>query len=60
MVLYAVLRVKQASQGNKILQVTSMPVNVLRYILYLLITSANSLGPDRNVGPDLNPNCLTL
>ena len=30
---------------------------------HLLITSANSLDPDQdrqNVGPDLDPNCLTL
>ena len=30
---------------------------------HLLITFANSLGPDqdqRTIGPDLDPNCLTL
>ena len=30
---------------------------------HLLITFANSLGPDhtqQNIGPDLDPNCLTL
>ena len=26
----------------------------------LLIIFANSLGPNQNVGPDLDPNCLTL
>ena len=33
------------------------------YLCYLLITFANSLDPDQdrqNVGPDLNPNGLTL
>ena len=33
------------------------------YLCLLLITFANSLGPDQarqNVGPDLDPNCLTL
>ena len=33
------------------------------YYSPLLITSTNSLDPDqarRDVGPDLNPNCLTL
>ena len=25
-----------------------------------LITYANSLHPDQNVGPDLDPNCLTF
>ena len=27
---------------------------------HLLITLASSLDPDQNVGPDLDPNCLTL
>ena len=33
------------------------------YFCHLLITYANSLEPDQarqNVGPDLDPNCLTL
>ena len=33
------------------------------YLCHLLITFANSLDPDQarqNVGPDLDPNCLTL
>ena len=40
-----------------------MPTITLRLLVSLLITFANSLDPDQarqNVGPDLDPNCLTL
>ena len=33
---------------------------ILVAICHLLITFTNSLNPDQNVGPDLDPNGLTL
>ena len=41
----------------------SSVVIILCLLVRLLITFANSLDPDQarhNVGPDLDPNCLTL
>ena len=30
------------------------------FVVIMLITFANILDPDQNVGPDVDPNCLTL
>ena len=41
----------------------SLPQLTLFLLVYLLTAFANSLDPDQaqqNVGPDLDPNCLTL
>ena len=46
---------------SPILTLNSFPTS--GYFCHLLITFANSLDPDQarqNVGPDLDPNCLTL
>ena len=49
------------SKAILIVTFTSLPTNGDFY--HLLIIFANSLDPDQarqNVGPDLDPNCLTL
>ena len=60
-------RVKRPIEALLILVQTNLflkPI-IFAHLCRLLITSANSLDPDQtrqnvNVGPDLDPNCLTL
>ena len=60
---YLFLAKKNGVRYNNICCLLPSVVNLLPTESRLLITLANSLDPDQaqqNVGPDLDPNCLTL